>query len=223
MCTLSRVIVVLSVVLIVGCAAPSTTLQNSSGHVVTCSAQGMGIIGTPAALMMQSDCEDRMEAQGYRVVDSKSVAPKASAEASRIGLVLLEGWSEKPMTASMVNGGGSLWAMNPTLDTGLLLSAAKREGVVDLMAYAASRRSNQETRLLNPLSTEISTLEINGRLAFQFEVAGYIKGGVKITYLYTIIEASDQLVVLASWSKSIDYAEHKSMFEGFPSKITGLL
>lgn len=211
-----------AVVILSACAAPSTKLQNSSGQVVDCAASGFGVIGTAAALSMHSDCVSRMQAAGYRAVNEGSVAPKPSADAAKVDLNLPEGWERKPLTEAMANTGGSVFASNKTTDTSVLLSVARREGVTDLMAYAMSKRAGQENRLLNPQSSEITRLDINGRQAFRFEVAGYVKGGLKVTYLMTIIEGSEQLALVNTWAKSIDYPQHKELLESFASKLTGL-
>lgn len=211
-----------AVVMLGACATPSTKLQNASGQVVDCSASGFGVIGTVAALSMHSDCVNRMQAVGYRAVNEGSVAPKPSADAAKVDLILPEGWERKPLTEAMANGGGSLFASNKATDTSVFLSVARREGVTDLMAYAMSKRANQENMLLNPQSTEIIRLDINGRLAFRFEVAGYLKGGLKVTYLMTIIEGAEQLALVNIWSKSIDFPQQKELLGEFASKLTGL-
>lgn len=211
------------VVVLSACAAPSTKLQNASGQVVDCSSSGFGVIGTAAALSMHSDCVKRMQAAGYRAVNETSVAPKPSADAAKVDIKLAEGWDRKPLTEDMANSGGSVYATkNKATETGFLLSVASRAGVTDLMAYAMSRRANLENKLLNPQSTEITRLDINARQAFRFEVSGYLKGGLKITYLYTIIEGVEQLAVVNAWAKSIDYPHNKEVFEGLASKLTGL-
>ena len=151
---------VMSCLLLSACAAPSTKLQNSSGQVVDCSAAGFGVIGTAAALSMHSECVERMQAAGYRPVNEGSVAPKPSAEAAGIGLLLPSGWEKKALTEGMVSNGGSIYALNKSIDAGVLVSVANREGVADLIAYATSRRANQENRLLNPQSTEVVRSEV---------------------------------------------------------------
>lgn len=205
-----------------GCATPSTKLQNASGHVVDCSASGFGVLGTAAALSMHSDCVNRMQAAGYRTVNANSVAPQPSPEAAKVDLVLPAGWARKPLTEVMANNGGSVYASHPGNGASVLVSVATKQDGVDMMAYVASRRSNQEARLLNPQSTEITRLEINGRQAFRFEVAGYVQGGIKITYQHTVIEGKAQLVLVNAWTKTLDYPEHKAMLEGLATDVTGL-
>ncbi len=213
---------IMSCLMLAACAIPSTKLQNSSGQVVDCSASGFGVIGTAAALSMHSNCVERMQAAGYRPVDEGSVAPKPSAEAAGIGLSLPSGWERRDLTEGMVSNGVSVHAGNKSIDAAVLVSVASREGVNDLMAYATSRRAAQESRLLNPQSTEVVRSEINGNMAFSFEVSGYAKGGMKITFLYTIIVGSKQLVAVNAWTKSIDFVQHKSKLEALASNITGL-
>jgi hypothetical protein len=208
--------------LLAACAAPSTKLQNSSGQVVDCSASGFGVIGTAAALSMHKDCVEKMQTAGYRPVSQGSVAPKPSAEAATIGISLPSGWEQRPLTEAMVSTGGSVFATNKNIDAGVLVSVASREGVTDLMAYATSRRANQENKLLNAQSTEVARSEINDNMVFRFEVSGYVKGGMKLTYLYTIVVGKDKIVVVNAWTKSIDYSQHKPQLEALSLNITGL-
>ena len=211
-----------SLLMLGACATPSTTMQNASGQVVTCHATGGGVIGAAVAISMQKDCVEKMEKAGYKPVDKNAVAPKASAEAASVGLRLPPNWEQKPLTAAMVSSGGSVYASNRLKDVAVIVSVANREGVTDLMAFATARRATLEGRLLNPQSTEVTHLEINGRQALRFEVAGNVQGGVKLTYLYTIIEGTRQLVTVNAWAKSTDFAKEKANLEGLASNVTGL-
>lgn len=213
---------VLTVVGLMGCAAPSTKLQNSSGQVVDCSTMGLGIIGTAAALSMHSNCVSKAEASGFHEVNANSVAPKPSADTSKINIELSAEWERKPLTEAMAAGGGSVYATNKGLDAGVLVSVAKREGVADLMAYVFSRRSKAESILLNGQSTDIAIKDVNGRQTFRYEVSGFIKGGMKITYLQTIIVGADNLIMVNTWTKAADYVARKPMLEPLATKVTGI-
>jgi hypothetical protein len=197
-------------------------MQNANGQVIDCSTQGMGIIGTAAALSMHSDCVKKAQASGFHEVNASSVAPKPSEDAAKVTIALPIGWEKKDLTENMAKGGGSVFATNKALDTGLLLSVASKQGVSDLMAYAFSKRSKAEDAVLNGQSSDIKIIEVNGRQAFQFEVAGFVKGGVKITYLYTLIVGTEQIAVVNVWAKSTDYAANKGLLESMASKIAGL-
>lgn len=167
-------------------------------------------------------CNASGQSAGHSSVNEGTVDPKPSADVAKVDLNLPEGWERKPLTQSMVNGGGSVYASHNAMDTAVLLSVAYRKGVTDLMAYAISRRAAMEKKLLNAQSTEITRLDINGRQAFRFEVAGYVQGGVKLTYLYTIIEGTEQFAVVNAWAKSINYTQRKESLEELASKLTGL-
>lgn len=208
--------------LLAACATPSTTFQNAAGETTTCSASGFGVFGAPSALLLHASCVEKMQAAGYRAVDKNTVAPQPSPDAANLAIALPDGWERKPLTEVMASDGGSVYALNPSVDAGVFVSAAKREGVTDLMAYAASRRSNQEARLLNPQSTDIVRFDINGKLALRFEVSGFVKGGMKVTYLYTIIEGDKQLAVVNAWTGALKFAQYRQHLESLAYKVSGL-
>lgn len=214
--------VAITAVGLTGCAAPSTKLQNSSGQVVDCSTKGLGIIGTAAALSMHSDCVSKAEASGFREVNANSVAPKASEDAAKINIELSAEWERKPLTEVMASGGGSVYATNKELGLGVFVSVANREGVADVMAYVLSRRSKSENALLNGQSSDVSIQDTNGRQSFRYQVSGFVKGGMKITYLQTIIVATDKLIMVNAWSKAGDYAARKQALESLAAKVTGM-
>lgn len=163
-----------------------------------------------------------MQAAGYRSVSKDTVAPQPSPDAANLKISLPDGWVVKPLTDAMASGGGSVYALNPALDAGLLLSAAKRDGVNDLMAYASARRASQENRLLNPQSSDIIRIEVDGKLGLRFEVSGFVKGGVKVTYLYTIIEGNSQIAVVNAWTKAIDFQTQRKALESLTYQVSGL-
>lgn len=208
---------------LVGCAAPSTKLQDSSGRVVTCSSSGFGVLGTTAALLSHSGCVEKAQATGFRAVTEGSVAPKPSPDAAKVGIALPDGWERKVLTEAMASGGGSVFATNSSMDAGVLLSVARRKDVADLMAFVSAKRAEQEARVLNPQSTEVLREEINGRLVFRFEVSGYLRGGLKVTYFYAITEGVEQLAVVNAWTSAINVPKNRLALEALAEKVTGLL
>ncbi len=62
---MNKLIVIALLVIISGCASTSQIMVNEQGVEQECSAFGWGVLGTTAALVSQSNCEDRMRQNGY--------------------------------------------------------------------------------------------------------------------------------------------------------------
>lgn len=211
-----------AVLVVSGCATPSTTMQNASGQTTTCASSGWGVIGTPLALASHAECVEKMQASGFRAVDARIAAPKPSEDAANLALDLPAGWERKPLTENMAKTGGSIYAINAADDIVVLVSAASREGISDLMAYAAGRRATQEGTLLNPASSDIKVSEINGRLALRFEVSGFVRGGLKVTYLHTIVEGDKQIGLVTAWTSAGTFAQKRGKLESLATLLSGL-
>ncbi len=208
--------------LVTGCATPSTTMQNASGQTVNCASSGWGVLGTTIALASHAECVDKMQASGFRAIDARIAAPKPSEDAANVVLNLPDGWERKPLTENMAKSGGSLYALNIREDAGLLVSAISSEGINDMMAYAASRRAAQESLLLNPASSDIKVGDLNGRLALRFEVSGFVKGGMKLTYHYTIIQGNKQIGLVNAWTSAGTFEQKRTSLESLANTLSGL-
>jgi hypothetical protein len=147
---------------------------------------------------------------------------KPTPYASKVGLNLPVGWEQKTLTDSMVVRHVVLYAINRTIDAGVLLSAAKREGIIELMEFANTKRANQASRLVDPQQSEISQLEIQGRKAFRFDVTGTLKTGQKLTYMLTIIEGSAELALLTIWASPANFERQKESLAVLANNVVGL-
>ena len=154
--------------------------------------------------------------------DDKTTAPAPAQYASKIGLTLPAGWEQKALTEQMVIGGGVLYAINRTTDTGALLNASKREGITDLMAFAISRRANQANKLTDPQQSQVSELEVHGKKALRFDVTGLLKTGLKLTYMMTVIEGTTEIAVLNTWATATNFEQQKEAMGLLAENVTGL-
>jgi len=149
-------------------------------------------------------------------------APAASAQTtSKLGLNLPVGWEKQPLLENM-RIGGVLYATNRTIDSGVLLSAVNREGITDLMAFANARRANQTSRLKEALWSEVSRVEVNGKSALRFIVTGLGRTGLKVTYMWTIIEGATEIAVLNAWTTAAAFDEQREALSKLAENITGL-
>lgn len=153
--------------------------------------------------------------------DDNSAPPASTPTTSKLGLNLPAGWEQKPLLENM-RSGGVLYATNRTTDSGALLSAVNREGITDLMAFANSRRANQASRLKEALWSEVSRVEVNGKPALRFIVTGLGRTGLKVTYMWTIIEGATEIAVLNAWTTAAAFEEQKEALSRLAENITGL-
>jgi len=203
---------------VAGCATPSTTLQNASGQTVECSSSGYGYLGAPMALASHAKCVERMQAMGYRAVDARSVQPSPVSTGENISLDLGAEWERRtPPNSELAQG---IYAINPVRDIGVYAGAVDKSGV-DLMAYAASRRTTQENLLANPVSSEIEKLDVNGRLALRSTTRGVTKG-YPVTYMYTIVEGSEKLAVVNTWTSTNAFSKNSTEMSQLVNRIIGL-
>jgi len=154
--------------------------------------------------------------------DDKTTAPAPTQYPSKISLTLPVGWEQKPLTEQMVISGGVLYAINRTTDTGALLSASKREGITDVMAFAVSRRANQANKLTDPQQSQVSELEVNGKKALRFDVTGSLKNGLKVTYMMTLIEGATEIAILNTWTAAANFEQQKEAMGLLAQNVTGL-
>lgn len=201
------------------CATPSTTLQNANGQTVTCSSSGWGYVGAPAALISHSNCVDEMQAKGYRAVDKAVATPKASEGAKDVKFDLPGGWEYKQAPDSLKDG---VYALNKVKDLGAYVTAVSGEGLDDLMAYAMARRDNQLSLVRDGMASEIGKFEISGRLALRYEVTGFAKNGMKVTYITTIIRGSKQVGFVNVWSTAPGVERNRAELESMASRVVGL-
>jgi hypothetical protein len=208
--------------LLTACAAPTTRFQNAAGQIATCSSMGYGWLGAPMALASHADCVDRMRAAGYWEAAEGDVNPKSSEQAHKLWLDLPQEWEKRSPTDKMVEIGVVFYAINKTMDAGALVSAVDRESITNLMDFASARRTVQARNLKNPKQSEITRTEIDGRMAFRFEISGVLRNGVDVTYLNTLIVGEKQIAYINTWTKAVDYPQHKPTLESLASNLKGL-
>lgn len=211
----------LAAALVAACATPSTKMQNASGHVVTCSAQGYGALGATSAVLMHQDCVERLRANGYTEVDTANVAPPAvKTGSSSLQFPLPSGWAAKPMTASQAAGGGQVNATNPTIDAGVLVSQAAKAGVTDFVSYSAARRAATASRLKGASWSDLQEEVINGKRAWRYWVKGD-SNGLVIQFHGTVIEGSDSVLLVNAWTSAANYPAHQSHLESLAALASG--
>lgn len=90
--------------LLAGCASVATPMKHADGRIINCSAAGLGVIGTSAALIMRENCISNARQRGFVEIDEP--LPAASGKASNYvyngnaGINLPAGWTRTPAPAA---------------------------------------------------------------------------------------------------------------------------
>lgn len=134
-----------------------------------------------------------------------------------------EGWESQQVSDSLKANGAIVYALNKTTDSGLLLSATKRSSITDMMAFANSQELGQASRLQDAQQSAITQLEINGLPAWRYEVTGKNKkSGHAFTYLHTIFEGDQEIVIVNVWSTQLGFVQQKESLLKIVDSLTGL-
>ncbi|MGZ3237648.1 MAG: hypothetical protein ACXU8A_09765 [Burkholderiaceae bacterium] len=143
----------------------------------------------------------------------------------KITFDLPDGFDIKPLTEAQKNANTVFHAVNRASDIGVFVAADSHSGIKDMMSYALTKRANQEGRLADTKSTDIAQITVAGRPAYRFEVSGNLKTGKKlaITYLLTIIEGSDQIIIVNGWTGSSNFSQRRSDIEDLAARVNGIL
>jgi hypothetical protein len=146
--------------------------------------------------------------------------PRAAIN-SEVRLDLPIGWERKPKTDAMTNNGVITYALNQTIDSGVLLSSVKRDRITDLMSFAQSRRADQAGRLTEVTFGDITDEQLNGHRCIRFSVTGTVKGQ-RFTYSFAIIEGTSEIAVVNTWTTVGNYGLQAPILAALPERITGL-
>ena len=114
------------------------------------------------------------------------------------------GWEIKPLTERQANEGIVLSLHSQALGASLIMSTPKRRDGADSAGFAAARRSALAGKVQNPRLSDITSLKINGKAAWRFEVAGSIEG-YAVTYLATVAENADSMNMVLAWTSQAKY------------------
>lgn len=149
---------------------------------------------------------------------SSTVVTQSTTQAK---IDLPDGWESIPLNSAQKVDGAVLLALDKTIDSGLLLNTAKRQGITDMRAYADSRKAGQASRLQDAQQSETTKLMINGLPAWRFEVTGQYKN-TSLTYSITIIEGDQEIVSVSVWSSAAGFPQQKEALLRIVDSLNGL-
>jgi len=144
-----------------------------------------------------------------------------AARVSSVNLSIPPGWSK---TAPPVGSTALFHATNNTIDAGVLVDAIQKDSITDTLVYTQTVRANLVGRLSNATASQIAPLEIGGRTAYRFSVAGELKskGAMNVTFLATVSEGTTDVATLNTWTGTANFPAHHEAMEQLADSVTGL-
>jgi len=194
---------------------------------------GMTIVAAPLAFesdkaKQRSVYKECMSAKGYEVIPAdddttadNSSAPKAPA--TQVKITLSDGWTEESLTPIMRHDNSIFYGFNKSKDIGVAIAVTKRTNVSDLQNIFEYRRQGRMKALDNSVGTEKISFNLGTAKGLQTEVTGNLKTGAKqkLTYLISVIEGADEIVVITFWVLADGYAQNKAEFLKIRKTLTG--
>jgi len=137
---------------------------------------------------------------------------------------LPNGWEQKELLESMKDGGGVLFAINRTTDSGILVSTQKRSGISDMASFAKTNAARQISSLNNGKLQSLDQRNILGLNAWQIQATGSSKTGSnkEFTYYKTLFDAGDEIVIVNLWTSSANFDNQKDEYQRILSSIEGI-
>jgi hypothetical protein len=224
------------------CKDQANLAANSAGRQTGDFLLGLTIVGAPVAYEMDKAKQrqvfaDCMKARGYVVTSpdgsgqeppqstipiSPVVAAQPISGADQLSLSLPPDFEMKPVTDALKSQGATLFAVNRTLEIGLLVIPVRHEGITDLNAFALTKRAGQADKLKDATFTDVSRLEVGGRNAARYRATGTYNTA-KVTYVVTLIEGRDQIVIVSAWSGATIAQQQMPLLESLAGTVCGIL
>jgi hypothetical protein len=223
------------------CKDQANLAVNSAGRLAGDFLLGMTIVGVPAAYEMDKAKQrqvfaDCMQARGYVVTpaDGTAATPSPTATAAspvqplplpgadRLSMTLPPDFVMQAVPERLRAAGAVFYAFNHTLDIAVTVIPLRHEGVSDLMAFATTKRANQQDWLKDATSSEVTGLQVGGHNAARFRATGTYNN-VKITYVSTLIEGHDQIVFVTAWTGATNAQQQMTVLESLAETVSGIL
>jgi len=223
------------------CKDQANLAANTAGRQTGDFLLGLTIVGTPFAIEREKAKErevftDCMQKLGYTVIPADGSAPphtEATATtpaaaptpplpgANQLALALPAGFATMPLTDTMKGQGAALYALNRTLEVGVMVLPVRHEGITDLTAFAQTKRANQADRLKDATFTEVIHLQVGGRNAVRYTASGTYND-MKLTYVTTLIEGHDLIVIVNAWAGATNAQQQITLLEGMADLVSGI-
>jgi hypothetical protein len=131
---------------------------------------------------------------------------------TKVGIDLPVGWEPAKLTDQLKAGHYLLYAKMPSIDAGLLLSAARQDSKADMLELSKKRRASLEAALDDARHSEIEMIQVNGMSAWRYEVFGKRKNeratGLDLAYIVTLIDAGTEIAEIKVFSNIESFTAH---------------
>lgn len=159
---------------------------------------------------LQTTCWCQDIAMGYSLW-KKQGKPQTEEPTHAVNLALPEGWKEKSSSAKNV----VISAEYPKLDASIQLQAFPTENFKDVMDLKAWATRNKSVKLGDALEdrreTELVSIKMGGKEAFEYEVSGKIAGS-EIRYRMILFERNGQYCNLLCWAPGENWTQVQPRF-----------
>lgn len=131
-------------------------------------------------------------------------------------------WTPQTLTGAQKAAGLVLHATNSNIDAGVSLSVFARGQVVDMEAFALSRRAMLTSTVKNASQSEIARLTVANVPGWHYTVTGLDRDGVTRTFAHTILEGSTEIALVSIWALPSAFERLTHEFEQLSASVTGL-
>lgn len=131
---------------------------------------------------------------------------------------LTDGWVDQGLPDNVKAAGATLYALNGSVNGGLLYFPNNRSDISDFKMYVEGRHALQASSLKNPVKGEIRYFDLNGHRSASFEVTGDTSG-MRFTYYRTIVEFGSEVRDLNMWALASNFQSAKPQFEEFARQM----
>ena len=131
------------------------------------------------------------------------------------------GWESTEWSGNAIPTGSRVArASNKTIGAGFLITATPKTGITDMMAYARARLATSASVLVNPVSSAITEITVNGKRAFRYTVTGTTKGNyLSFSYMNTIIEGVNEVAFVSTFIPAAGLEENQTKLEAISSLV----
>jgi uncharacterized membrane protein len=216
------------------CKDQASLAVNSAGRQTGDFLLGMTIVGAPVAYEMDKAKQrqvfaDCMKGRGYVVTlpDGSATTPSVAATLTQapagdqLAIDLPAGFALLAISESLKSQSVRFYALNRTLDIGVLVAPVRHEGITDLMVYAQTKRASQVDRLKDATFTEVTQVDVAGRPAARYSVTG-MYSNLKITYVTSIVDGTSELVIVNAWTGATNAQRQMNVLESLAGTVSGI-
>ena len=143
---------------------------------------------------------------------------------SKAGMDIPDGFEQKPLTDIQRFNGNLLHAVNSRGKMSFFVSSNKRDASTDSAGVAQAIATRMMNTLEEAKTANEEELTVNGLRALRFEVVGKTKVlfHPRFTYVVTLLEAPQELLVVNAWTPTDEYDKNKETLRQLIYRVSGM-